>query len=210
MSTWLWHAAIYRGHALTKGGLGTGYIGEHMETTTPATPAVTTPAAPALIPSAKAWKPLKDMNAAEKREYARLRAEVSRKRRKQAEELAEEKLRLEQDEMRQRYPPARHDPQFEPLPQKWADAFDSFLDGDGFLDKIEKELNRVWMYSHDVQTIRDLQRIIFGIVNKYVQTDEGYLRIMDRYPDCLMSDVVKSLQARPGFNNESDLISLSR
>jgi hypothetical protein len=172
------------------------------ENTTPATP--TTPA----IPSAKAWKPISEMSGAEKREYARLRAEVSRKKKKQAEELAEEVKRLEQDEMRQRYQPAKRDPQFDPIPQKWVDAFDTFIDGDGSLDKIEKELNRAWMYSHDVQTIRDLQRIIFGIVNRYVQTDEGYLRIMDRYPDCLMSDIVKSLQTRPGFNKESDAISL--
>jgi hypothetical protein len=52
------------------------------------------------IPSAKAWKPISMMDAAEKREYARLRSEASRKKKKQAEELAEEAKRLEEKALR--------------------------------------------------------------------------------------------------------------
>src|SRR5271169_2111949 len=160
------------------------------------------------------WKPISQMDTTERREYNRLRAADSRKRRKEKEDLAEEKKRLALDQerelQRQQNPPVSEEEQFAPVPQKWTDAFDSFLAQDDTLDKVAAELNdRVWLYSFDVETIRNLQRMVFGIQNKYVQTDT-YLRVLGLMPDVTMVEVIRSLKVRPHFNREADAIDLHK
>lgn len=158
-----------------------------------------------------AWKPINQMTGEERREYNRLRAEASRKKRKQEEELLDEQKGLkEQEEHRQVIEQAIR-PAESPLddvPVKWAEACDSFLDQvSPSIEKIAAELGRTWLYSFDVRTIRDLQRFIYAVENKYIQLDE-YCRVMGEFPEVLISETAKSLQTRPGFNRESDAIDL--
>ncbi len=148
------------------------------------------------------------MDRAERAEYNRLRAADSRKRRKEKEDLLEEKKRFEEEEKRQ-YMIKPEEKALDAVPEKWQDSFHSFLDQDTALDKIATELNRQWLYSFDVRTIRELQRLIFGVENKFIQADE-YLRVLGEFPDVVLSETIKSLQTRPGFNAESDLIDLRK
>jgi hypothetical protein len=155
-----------------------------------------------------AWKPIASMTREERSEYNRLRAQDSRKKKKLAEELAEEKKRLEQQEAQQQVVKPE-EKELDDVPVKWTQAFDSFLDQDTAVDKITRELNRAWLYSHDIELIQDLQRFIFAVENKYIQLDE-YCRVLGVFPDVLLVDTIRSLQTRPHFNTESDALDLRK
>jgi len=160
--------------------------------------------------SPKAWKPIAQMDAAERRLYNKDRAAASRAKRKKADELAAEAKQFAEDEEKQRYKPEIVDTEYQPIPQKWQDAFDSFLDQDDTLDKVAKELNRSWLYSDDTQMIRDLQKLIFAVEHKCFQTDGGQIRTLGEFPDVIMQQAIKNLEARPHFNAESDAIDLRK
>jgi hypothetical protein len=152
--------------------------------------------------------PLAEMSQEEKRAYFRDRAASSRKRKREAEEILEEQRRLKREE-EQQHAVVPEEKTLDTVPEKWEQAFRSFMAQDTTLEKIATELSRSWMYSQDARMVEELQRFIFGVEHKFIQSDE-YLRVLGEYPDVTMVTIIKQLENRPHFNTESDALDLRK
>jgi hypothetical protein len=149
---------------------------------------------------------LKSMSTEERRQYNSDRQAKHRAKKKLAEDLLQDREQAVREAQRQEYQPEIVEPEHKPVPKQQQDAFDAFLDQDDSVSKVSQELNRVWLYSSDFQAIRNLQAMVYGVQNKFIQTDNGCVRVLGVCPDTTMSETIKFLQKRPNFNAESNLI----
>lgn len=152
-------------------------------------------------------KPIREMSAEERKLYNSQRQAAHREKKRRELELAEDRKRIEDEERKQFR--VEEEVSFAEVPQRWTDAWDTFLNTDTSLDSIATELNRAWIYSHDAETVWSLQKLIFGLKNNFIQTDEESIRVLGASPEAALAEAITSLKTRPHFNRESDEINLN-
>ena len=149
-----------------------------------------------------AWKPIASMSGEERREYNRLRAEASRKKKKIAEELLEEKKQLERQQRPQEEYQAREaERTAKPTPGDWEDAIREKTQP--VIEKILDELQAHYYPPRRVEgnlipglhglveeVTRGLGTVVFGVPEKMFQVDGLGFRVAGYFPDSVMHEAV--------------------
>jgi hypothetical protein len=135
-----------------------------------------------------AWKPIAQMDAQERREYNRLRAADSRKKRKEKEDLIDEKKRLEEQQASlDGYQERQLQRSIKPTPENWNDEISKLFDP--LLNQMILELDRPgpWLYKKDYFIVRPLADLVFGIPRKFITIDSAGCRAgSGLFPDAVM------------------------
>lgn len=150
-----------------------------------------------------AWKPIAQMDRTERAEYNRLRAADSRKKRKLAEELADEKKRIEAQQAPNTEWHAREaERSAKSTPGDWENTIRGKTQP--VITKILEELDE-WYYPkrcdngnwipglHGLveETVSGLGAIVFGVPEKYLQVDGLGFRVAGYFPDSVMHEAVR-------------------